>query len=372
MSRFNEIIDKFNKDSKADIITNGLKVSDVKRIPFSSPYLNYMLHGGFPRGKVVEFFGAEGSGKTTTALDIVANAQKQFKKEFEKELADLQGSTKKSEVEKYNELKTRGPLKCVYFDLEHTLDYQWAKQLGVDLDNNFWLVDPEAQSAEDLLDLLISLVKSNEVGLIVLDSVPYLEPAAILSETLEKKEYGGISKLLTAFLRKVTPYLNATIASLLFINQLRDSMNPYKLYETPGGRGLKHACSVRLMFQKGQLLDEALEPTKRSSETALGTEVLVKIEKTKICKPDRLVGKYTLAYYSGIEWVYDLLEILINKGVVLQAGSWIQFTNPETGEPMEEYRSQGKTKSVATLKSNPKLIEMYLKYVEENVISEKV
>jgi recombination protein RecA len=123
------------------------------------------------------------------------------------------------------------------------------------------------------------------------------------------------------------------------------------------------------MFQKGQLLDEALEPTKRSSETAFGNEVLVKIEKTKICKPDRLVGKYTLAYYSGIEWVYDLLEILINKGVVLQAGSWIQFTNPETGEPMEQYRSQGKTKSVATLKSNPQLLDTYIRYVEKYVIN---
>jgi recombination protein RecA len=369
MSNFNEIISKFNKDSRSEIISNGLKVIDISRISFSSPYLNYMLHGGFPRGKVVEFFGAEGSGKTTTALDIVANAQKQFKKEFDEQLKQLEGATKKTDIEKFNELKTRGPLKCVYFDLEHTLDYHWAKQLGVDLENNFWLVDPEAQSAEDLLDLLISLVKSNEVGLIVLDSVPYLEPAAILTETLEKKEYGGVSKLLTAFLRKVTPYLNATTASLLFINQLRDSMNPYKLYDTPGGRGLKHACSVRLMFQKGQLLDEALEPTKRSSETAFGNEVLVKIEKTKICKPDRLVGKYTLAYYSGIEWVYDLLEILINKGVVLQAGSWIQFTNPETGEPMEQYRSQGKTKSVATLKSNPQLLDTYIRYVEKYVIN---
>ena len=135
----------------------------------------------------------------------MANAQKQFKVQHEQQLSELEGSTKKADKQKYEELLRRGPLKCIYVDLEHTLDPEWAETLGVDLENNFWLVSPEAQSAEEILDLIIDFVKSEEVGLVVLDSVPYLEPAAQLQEGLEKKEYGGVSKLLIAFLKKTNP-----------------------------------------------------------------------------------------------------------------------------------------------------------------------
>lgn len=368
MNDFQSIVEKFNKENKAEIISRGLNTQKIEKIPFTSPYLNYMLHGGFPRGKVVEFFGQESSGKTTTALDVMANAQKQFKVQHEQQLSELEGSTKKADKQEYEELLRRGPLKCIYVDLEHTLDPEWAETLGVDLENNFWLVSPEAQSAEEILDLIIDFVKSEEVGLVVLDSIPYLEPAAQLQEGLEKKEYGGVSKLLIAFLRKLTPYLNSTTASLLVINQLRDSMNPYKLYATPGGRGLKHACSVRLMFNKGQLLDENMETTKRSSDVAYGNEVLVKVEKTKVCKPDRLNGKYTLSYYTGIEEVYDLLEILVSKGIIIQAGSWFNFTDPASGEILDQYKTQGKTSVVRTLKENPELLELYRQYVIAEVI----
>lgn len=368
MSKFYELCKEFNKKHKAEIITDGLKPLEVPRIQFSSPFLNYQTHGGFPRGKVVEFFGTEGSGKTSTALDVVASAQELFKIEYEAQLKELEGDTTKKGQEKYKELKERGPLKCVYFDLEHTLDYEWAYVLGVNLNDNFWLVDPEAQSAEEILDLLVEFVKSGEVGLIVLDSIPYLEPEAQLDESLEKKEYGGISKILTSFFRKVTPHLNSTTASLLVINQMRDSMNPYKLYETPGGRGLKHACSLRIQFNKGELLDKNLEPTKRSSEVAYGNVVNCKIEKTKICKPDRLIGNYTLTYYNGIDWVKDLVEMLVSLGIIIQSGSWFTMVDPNTGEELPEYKTQGKTNVVKLLKDNDELLSMYLDYANENII----
>lgn len=366
--KFSSIIAKFNSERKEQIITEGMKQTEIPRIQFSSPYMNYMTHGGFPRGRVVEFFGPESGGKTTTALDVVAGAQEQFKYEWEEELKSLEGATKKAEVQAYNDLKERGPLKCVYFDLEHTLDYDWAVTLGVNVKENFWVVDPIAQSAEELLDLMVELVKSKEVGLVVLDSIPYLVPQASINESLEKKEYGGVSKVLTAFLNRITPFLSQSTATLLVINQIRDSMNPYKLYDTPGGKALKFACSLRLMFNKGQLLDEEYEPTKRSSETAYGNEVSVKVEKTKICKPDRLLGKYTLSYSTGIEWVYDLAEILISKGLIVRAGAWYNFLDPETSEILEQYKSQGKTKAINVLKSNEDLLGKYLDYVQTNII----
>lgn len=367
MSSFEDVCKNFNKEHKAEIISKGLKSIKVEKIPFSSPYLNYITHGGFPRGKVVEFFGAEGSGKTTSALDVVASAQEVFKSEWEKKCEELQGAKSAKEKAEYQRLLDVGPLKVVYFDLEHTLDADWAYTLGVDLDE-LYLADFECQSAEEILDFLVKLTASDEVGLIVLDSIPYLEPEAQLSQSLEKKEYGGISKILSAFFRKVTPLLNTTTASLLLINQMRDSMDPFKMYETPGGRALKHACSLRLMFRKGELYGKDGNAIPKSSELAYSHKVDVKVEKTKICKPDRLKGSYILDYYEGIDWVRDLFDICLNEGVIVQSGAWFNFTHPESGEIIEEFKSQGKAKALQLLKSNDELLNEYANYVHNNII----
>lgn len=367
MSNFNEICAKFNKEHKSDIISKGLKSVDVMRIPFSSPYLNYITHGGFPRGKVVEFFGVEGSGKTTSALDIVASAQEIFKIEFDRELEYYSNLKDKKSQQKYNELVDRGPLKVVYFDLEHTLDTDWAYTLGVDLEN-IYIADFECQSAEEILDLLVSMIKSQEVGLIVLDSIPYLEPEAQLNESLEKKEYGGISKVLSSFFRKVTPALSSTTASLLLINQMRDSMDPYTMYTTPGGKALKHACSLRLMFKKGELYNEKFDVISKNSELASAHKVLVKVEKTKICKPDRLLGSYTLTYHNGIDWIRDLFDICVSLDLIIQSGAWFEFTNPTTGEVIENSKEHGKQKAIEKLTNDISLIEVYQEYIINNFI----
>lgn len=367
-SSFSEIVERFNKTNKSELITQGVKMLSIPRIPFSSPYMNYLLHGGFPRGKTVEFFGEEAGGKSTTAIDVMANAQKVFEQEWKEELEKLSGSTKKSDILLREELQRRGALRVVLFDLEMSFDENWGRTLGLDTQNNFYLVRPESQSAEELLDLLVQMVACGEVGLIVLDSIPSLIPQAIINESLEKKEYGGISKILTAFFRKVTPFLNTTTTSLLLINQVRDSMNPYKLYETPGGRALKHACDVRMMFRKGDLYNEKFEVIKKSSERAYGNEVIVRIEKNKICTPDRLLGSYVLGYYSGIEWVYDLVDILISAGTIVVSGSWFSLTDPETGELLENYKVQGKQKVVTLLKETPELLNMYLTFVNEKIV----
>lgn len=367
MSSFEEVCKSFNKEHKAEIISKGLKQINVEKIPFSSPYLNYITHGGFPRGKVVEFFGAEGSGKTTSALDVVASAQEVFIAEWKQRCEELSSAKTAKEKAEYQKVLDNGPLKVVYFDLEHTLDADWAFMLGVNLDD-LYLADFECQSAEEILDLLVKLTASDEVGLIVLDSIPYLEPEAQLSQSLEKKEYGGISKILSAFFRKITPLLNTTTASLLLINQMRDSMDPFKMYETPGGRALKHACSLRLMFRKGELYGKDGNAIPKSSELAYSHKVEVKVEKTKICKPDRLKGSYILDYYEGIDWVRDLFDICLNEGIIVQSGAWFNFTNVETGEVIDEYKSQGKTKAIQVLKANDELLDMYSSYIHNKVI----
>lgn len=369
MSRFNDVVQQFNKKFKQEIVTQGVKDLQVSKIPFSSPYLNYITHGGIPRARTIEFFGEEGGGKSTTAIDIIANAQKIFKQEWEAQLEELKGATTKTDKAKYENLLSRGSLKIVYFDLEITFDEVWATKLGVDVNNNLYLVRPaEGQTAEELLNLLIEMLASGEVGLIVLDSIPSLEPEVLVKEGLEKQTYGGISKLLTSFFRKATPYLRTTSASLLLINQLRDSMNPYKLYETPGGRSLKHACSLRIMFKKGQFLDEDMQPTKRSSEIVFGNEVNVKLEKAKCCPPDRLLASYTLSYANGIDWVSDLVEMLINTDAIVASGSWYTFYDPNTGELLEGLKTQGKQNVKQQLRDNPELLTLYSDFINTNIV----
>ncbi len=368
MATFKEEVAKFNKKYGEELITQGIKAMDAETIPFSSIFLNYMLHGGFPRGRVVEFFGPEGGGKTTTALDVVMNSQIIFNKEWEEKLAELDGSKKKSDQNKLEQLKASGPLRCVYFDLEHTLNENWAKTLGVDLVNNFYVVSPFSQSAEELLDLIVSMMASDEVGLVVIDSICYLQPQAEVEESLEKKSYGGISKLLSTFFRKVTPYLSRAKASLLIINQIRDSMNIYKLYETPGGKALRHACSIRLMFTKGELFNEKFEPIKRNSEIAFGNQVSIKVEKNKVTKPDRLLGSYILSYEKGIVKEKELADFLLNIGLISQAGSWFTFIDPISGEAIDGYKTQGITKVMEILKDNPDLTALYITYINENII----
>lgn len=321
MGKFEELLLTYVKKFDEEVVTKGAPVIECDLIPFTSPMMNYITHGGFPRGRIVEFFGSENSGKTTTAIDVCVNAQKVFQAEFERGVTNLETTKKKKNK---NEEVEKTPLKIVYFDLEQTFDPKWAKLLGLDVED-IYLVRPQGQSAEQLLDMVIEFLATGEVGLVVLDSVPALVPQVEWDETLDHQTRGGIAKLLGTFLRKVIPYLNKSMASLLVINQLRDSMSQYESYVTPGGKALKFYAALRLYFRKGKLIDETFEEIKRSSETAYGNIVQVRIEKTKICKPDRLLGYYTLSYYEGIKGSQDLVDLLISEGLVVQSGSWFNF-----------------------------------------------
>lgn len=210
---------EINKKFKAQIINQGTDIIEVAKIPFSSPTANWMTYGGIPVGKITEFFGGEGGGKTTSALDICANAQKKFNEVFEQhrekvldEIEQLKEKDTKESKKKADKLMSdlmeyveRGPRVVVYIDAEQTLDVQWAQLLGVDTEAMI-LVRPQEQTAEQVLQIAIDLIATGDVGLCVLDSIPMLVSQNIFNEDMDKKSYGGISQALTVFCSKVTPH----------------------------------------------------------------------------------------------------------------------------------------------------------------------
>ncbi len=365
MSDLRDIINKFNKSYSEDIISEGIKLVDYDSIPFTSPMLNYMLHGGFPRGKVVEFFGLESSGKTTTAIDICANAQKLFLKEYNDKKQELECKLKEKSTKQlqneYEEFINRGVLKVVYFDLEQTFDEKWAKNLGLNTDEVLF-VRPISESAETLLQLAQDMIESGQVGLVVLDSVPSFVSEAELEKTLDEKTRGGNAQLFSVFLKKVIPLLNRNKASLILINQMRDSMNPYEAYTTPGGKAIKFYSSVRLYFKEGSPVDNENNEVSRNSNGIYGNVINVRIEKTKICRPDRLLGSYVLNYFEGIDYFEGLISLLLANGYIKQAGSFFTFID-ENGEVKikdeKEVKVQGKKNIKKLLLENDDIFEYY-------------
>lgn len=360
-----QIIDEWNKDSGCIVAQKGIEEKVFKRIPFSSATANYMTYGGMPRGKAVEFFGPEGSGKTTSALDMIAQAQKIFEQEYEDELERLR-SIVPAGVKQEREIKARlenlKVKKCVYFDLENTLDLEWAQLLGVDVDN-MYLVTPEADSAEKVLQKLLDMLDTGEVGLLVLDSVPHLVPQVIFEESMEKKSYGGVSGPMSVFCSRVPPHLTKSDALLIIINQEREDLdNPYSSYSTPGGRALKHLYTVRIRFRKGNLIDENNREVPSRTPNPAGNIVQMEIIKSKAFKPNRRLGSYTLKYYEGIDQLADLVTMAMTYNFIVQGGSWYSFLDPDTGEILtdpdgNDLKFQGMAKLLQFLREDEYMFE---------------
>lgn len=347
MSKLDDLMKDINKKFKDEIMVKGVKWEKVDiKIPFSSPRANYMTYGGIPLGRAVQFFGEKNGGKTTTSLDIVANAQKLFKKQSE---------------------ETGQPEKEVLFiDAENTLDEEWATTLGVDLDS-LRLLRPHAQSAEDLFQIIIEAVETGEVGLIILDSVGVLLSNAAWEANMDERTYCGIAGPLTVFTGKITPLLHRYHCTLIYINQVRDVINAkFPMQSTPGGRALAHSLSLNIKFQKGSFIDSLGAELKSNAENPDGNLVMMSIEKTKVCRPDRRTGFYTLNYREGIDKVNDLVDLCIKQGIIEQAGAWYTVNNwtklIETGEVVpalqqdgEIMKFQGRSKLVEFFKENEEL-----------------
>lgn len=376
-----EVIKGINKEFKKELAIKGIGEIKIKRIPFTSPRLNYETYGGIPRGRISMFAGKESSGKTTTALDVAKNAQQLFQQEWEEEIQQINtwivenGSKKsfKTQLEEYKTrlkyLEQRGPLRVVYFDAEGTIDADWARKLGVDV-NEVYLVRLHTQTAEQFLDQVMRAIRdADNCGLVIIDSIAVLVPQLTHGESFEQKSMGGNAKVVTDFVNEACPVLGEKDIACIIINQARDDFkNPYADFSIPCGNGLKLASSLILTFQKGKLLDAAGNEQKQSFETPQGNVVWVRIQKTKICKPDRRVGFYTLSYDYGVDVVADLIPMAVELGVIKKAGSWFSIINPDNGEQLtyedgEVIKFQGQVNLMAFLRENQQVYQFVNDYV---------
>lgn len=328
---------------KDAIVSKGIPKYDRSNvIPFTSPAANYMFYGGLLTRRMYEFFGEEGSGKTTTALDIVKNAQKYFKKK-----------AKKGEE----------PKKIVWIDAENTLDTIWAQTLGVDI-NNMHVVILETQSAEKAYQIALDFISTGEVGLLVIDSLGALVPMATEDKSMEEKTMAGISAATSRYVSELIPLLNKTGAMAIHINAPRANFaNPFDDQHTPGGWNLRMQNSAKIKFRKTDYFGKNYEKVKKSEANPVGHYVEMAIKKTKICKPDRKLGFYSLTYENGIDWIRDMITVGLELDFIHQSGNTYQFVD-ENGEILCD--EKGKEIKCVGLNALYKFLK------EEQIISEEL
>lgn len=307
------VVKSLNKNMKIGNISLGVEEKEITKIPFSSCRLNYMTYGGLPVGRIAEFYGSDGSGKTTTAIDLAGNAQKLYPDK-----------------------------KVLIVDIEHTFDRTWATKLGLDCDNILYF-DPDSMGAEEVFNMMMELFETGEISVGILDSIGAMVSTQSNEKDIGGRTYGGISMSLTEFSKKVTPILARTDAILIGINQVRDDMNSmYGGTTTTGGKAWRHACTTRLEFRKGNYIDEQGKNLSRSCENPAGNIVNVALTKSKICRADRKVGFYTLRYLDGIDYISDAIDVGIKLGLLNQAGAWFYLVDLESGEISKDEKFQGK------------------------------
>ena len=285
------------------------KAMEIEAIPTGALSLDMALGiGGVPRGRIIEVFGPESSGKTTLALHVVAEAQK------------MGGE-------------------AAFIDAEHALDPVYAKKLGVDIDN---LIVSQPDTGEQALEITESLIRSGALDVIVVDSVAALVPKAEIDGDMGDSHMGLQARLMSQALRKLAGAINKTKTVLIFINQLREKIgvmfgNPET---TTGGRALKFYASVRLDIRK-------IENIKQDGEVK-GNRVRVKVIKNKVAPPFR-EAEFDIIYGKGISKSGNILDLGVNLGIVDKSGSWFGYNGERIG--------QGRENAKKYLEDNPKIME---------------
>lgn len=310
MAEIDKLVEEMNKKYKTNIVRKASDIKSVSFIPYSSPKMNYLTRGGVPIGRMIELVGLPQSGKTTTALDILANYQKLFQDRY-----------------------------AVYLDAENTMDTEWGETLGVNWDKVI-LIQPESEYGEQLLDMLLDYIRSGDIGLVVCDSAPVIQPKTTCDKALEEKSYGGNSQLMKAFCDKAIPLCKKHEVTFIMINQIRENIgNMYKPHKIPCGTALYHACSQILWFTKGSLLDEKGAEQSGNYANPVGHIVNVKVEKNKVTKNDRRLDSYTLNYFNGVDAGTDTVDIAIKCGLIVQTGAWFKLTLKDGTEKKLQGRS---------------------------------
>ena len=315
-----EVMKSISKKYGENIVRQGAEALECDGIlSLGSPTVDFCLYGGIPEGRIIEFSGAEGGGKTTTAFLVAASYQKE-------------------------ELKRNpeNPRKIVFLDNEGTLDPTWASVFNYDLSEDAVVptivLRPEGQSAEVIFDMALDMLRTGEVGLLIFDSIATLVPAQISDASMEQYQMGGIAKSLTRFANTALGLLRKYKATLIAINQVRENMSMYgNPLTTPGGRAWKHACSSRLMFKRGDFFDEDGNKLSTSAESPAGHIVNVAVLKTKTSKWDRKVGSYRLNYTKGVDVLSDTLEVALHFGFIDNSTQGtFKLVDPDTGELLHD------------------------------------
>ena len=359
-----QLINDFNKHFGEEILGFGVHHNEYDVLKFSSPVPNRMMYGGLPRGRCIEFFGDEGSGKTTTALDIVANAQPLFKDEWENERTELKEKGTKSALARLEQIENDGPKKVLYVDVENTLDEAWATTLGVNTDE-LVVLKPMSQNAEQLLEMVYQFMLTGQIGLVILDSIAAMVSGQAFDTSIEQRTYAGIAMPMTEFSNKAEMACAQTGCTLIGINQMRDALNVTygPKTKTPGGRAWKFICSVRIQFRKGSMVNELGKEVRKSDTEAAGNLVELSIVKTKVCKPDRRNGAYTLSYDNGVLAEADWLGLGIIMGFINQRGSVFDICDATTGEVIASVK--GQKEALTYLSENKELLNSYNKVLQE-------
>ena len=285
-------------------------VIDVDAIPSGSLGLDIALGvGGYPRGRVVEIYGPESSGKTTLTLHAIAEAQK------------------------------AGGI-AAFIDAEHAFDRFYAQNLGVDIDN---LIISQPDNGEQALEIADNLIRSGAIDIVVIDSVAALTPKSEIEGEMGDSKMGLHARLMSQALRKLTASISKTNCTVVFINQLREKIgvmfgNPET---TTGGNALKFYASVRLDIRRSTQI-------KNSAGNVLGNKTRVKVVKNKVAPPFKL-AEFDIMYGEGVSKVGEILDIAVENEIIKKSGSWFSYDDTKLG--------QGRDAVKNIIKDNPELME---------------